>query len=267
MVEFLSPNTNKPLHLGHIRNGVLGVSIANILEHAGNVVVRANLINDRGVHICKSMLAWKRFAEGATPDSVREKGDHFVGRWYVRFAEELKKNSSLEQDVQEMLRLWEEGDFSVIQLWEMMNSWVEEGFDETCKRLGFLFDHVYYESHTYKLGKDIVGNGEESGVFEKESSGTLVFHLPQDRFGLNEDGTSKKVTILRADGTSVYMTQDIGTALQKMEDHQLDASVYVVGSEQEYHFSCLFAILEAMGYEWARNLLSSVLWHGVSSFR
>ncbi len=252
MVEYLSPNTNKPLHLGHLRNGTLGMAVANILEAGENKVIKANLINDRGVHICKSMLAWKLFGEGETPETTGLKGDHFVGKYYVKFAEEAEKNPELEEQAQGMLQKWEEGDKEVRKLWEMMNKWVFDGFNSSFEAFGFDFDVIYRESETYKLGKDIVKNGLEKGIFKKEKNGAVVFVLP-DSFGLDEDGNNKKITVLRKDGTSVYITQDLGTAVLKAEEYNLDQSIYVVGSEQEYYFKSLFEILKALGYPWAKN--------------
>lgn len=253
MVEYLSPNTNKPLHLGHIRNGALGMSVSNLLEATGHTVVKANLVNDRGVHICKSMLAWQKWANGATPKSEGIKGDHFVGQWYVRYAQESEKNPNLEEEVPEMLRKWEAMDPKIIELWNMMNDWVYDGFAETYQKLGLDFDVFYYESDTYKLGKDIIAEGLEKKVFYRDDIGSLVFDLPEAEFGRDKDGNLKKVTVLRPDGTSVYMTQDLGTALLKVTEHKLDRSIYVVGSEQNYHFQCLFKILESLGYPWAKG--------------
>jgi len=254
MVEYLSPNTNKPLHLGHTRNGSLGMSIANLLSASGYTVIKANLVNDRGVHICKSMLAWQKWGNGSTPESEKMKGDHFVGKWYVRFAEEAEKDVHLEEEVQEMLQKWEAGDPETIKLWKIMNQWVYDGFAETYKKLGLEFDVFFYESNTYKLGKDIIAGGLEKGVFYKDSRGAVVFDLPAEEFGLNKDGSAKKFTVLRADGTSVYMTQDIGTALLKVTKYKLNSSIYVVGSEQSHHFRCLFKILKSLGYNWAERL-------------
>jgi len=253
MVEYLSPNTNKPLHLGHMRNGVLGMAIANLLKWQGHDVVTANLVNDRGVHICKSMIAWQWFAKGATPQSTGMKGDHFVGDYYVKFARVAKEDPSIEEEAQALLKRWEDGDESVLELWRTMNEWVYAGFAKTYETLGLLFDVFLYESETYHLGKDIIDSGLDRGIFIKDDSGAVIFELPEEVFGLNKDGSSKRVTVLRKDGTSVYMTQDIGTALKKADEYDLDASIYVVGSEQEYHFKCLFAILQALGYKWADN--------------
>ncbi len=253
MVEYLSPNTNKPLHLGHIRNGVLGMAVSKLLETTGHTVIKANLVNDRGVHICKSMLAWLKWADGATPESTGTKGDHFVGDWYVRYAQEENKHPDLEQGIQEMLRKWESGDTETLKLWETMNNWVYDGFGETYQRLGLEFDVFYYESDTYQLGKNIIQMGLEKGVFVKAEDGAIVADLPIDAFGAEKDGSPKKVTALRADGTSVYITQDLGTAQMKFEQHQLDRSIYVVGSEQNYHFQYLFKLLDMLDFEWARG--------------
>jgi len=253
MVEYLAPNTNKPLHLGHLRNGSLGMSVAHMLEATGHRVIKANLVNDRGVHICKSMLAWQRWGNGKTPESEGVKGDHFVGDFYVRYSREAEKDPQLESEVQQMLQQWEAGDPRTVSLWKMMNGWVYEGFAETYRRFGLEFDAFYYESETYKLGKDIIQRGIESKVFTVDEHGNTVFVLPAEIFGRDKNAGPKKVTVLRPDGTSLYITQDIGTAVLKINDHNLDYSIYVVGSEQEYHFKCLFAILEALGYEWARN--------------
>ncbi len=258
MVEYLSPNTNKPLHLGHLRNGALGMAISNILEAAGHHVVKANLVNNRGVHICKSMLAWQRWGNGATPESENVKGDHFVGKWYVRYAMEAEKDPSLESQVQEMLQKWESGDPETVALWEKMNQWVYDGFEETYEKFGLEFDAMYYESDTYKLGKDIIARGLDSDVFQKDAKdggqdGNVVFHMPEEKYGLEKGGNPKKVTVLRDDGTSLYMTQDLGTAVSKVTGHDLDRSIYVVGSEQVYHFQCLFEILKALEYAWAEG--------------
>lgn len=254
MIEYLSPNTNKPLHLGHLRNGALGMAVANILESTGNKVVKANLINDRGIHICKSMLAWKLFAKGETPESAGMKSDHFVGKYYVKFSQEVEKNPELNEQAQKMLQKWEESDKEVLKLWEMMNKWVIDGFNESFKTLGFEFDVIYKESDTYKLGKDIIEKGLEKEIFKTEKNGAITFTLP-DSFGLDEEGNNKKITVLRADGTSVYVTQDLGTSVLKAEEHDLDQSIYVVGSEQEYYFKSLFEILKALKYVWAKDNL------------
>ena len=251
MVEYLSPNTNKPLHLGHVRNGVLGSALANILEVVGHSVVRANLVNDRGVHICKSMVAWERFANGSTPESIKMKGDHFVGDWYVKFSQEEKTDPTLEVAATEMLRSWEAGDAKVLELWRMMNGWVYEGFAQTYQRYNFRFAKEYHESDLYLLGKDIIREGVERGVFVRNQDGAIVFRLDEETFGKNPDGSPKVATLLRKDGTSVYLTQDVGTAVRKVEDFSLDRSIYVVASEQQYHFQVLFAILKGLGYPWA----------------
>jgi arginyl-tRNA synthetase len=253
MVEYLAPNTNKPLHLGHLRNGALGMAVANMYQATGHWVVRANLVNDRGVHICKSMLAWQRWGNETTPASENEKGDHFVGKYYVRYAQEAEKDESLEDEIQQLLQKWEAGDPDTVALWKMMNSWVYDGFDQTYRRFGLKFDAYYYESDTYKLGKDIILQGLEKNVFSTDSNGNTVFFLPEEEFSRDKSGELKRVTVLRADDTSLYISQDIGTAILKITDHKLDYSIYVVGSEQEYHFKCLFAILKALGYEWAKN--------------
>ncbi len=253
MVEYLSPNTNKPLHLGHLRNGALGMSVARLFKTTGHWVVKANLINDRGVHICKSMLAWQRWGDGSTPQSEERKGDHFVGHWYVKFAQEADKNSSLEDGVQKMLQQWEAEDPETVKLWQTMNTWVYDGFSETYKNFGLEFDVFYYESDTYKLGKDVIKNGLETNVFYKDAHGNTVFQLPEKQFGLEKSGDPKKVTVLRPDDTSLYITQDIATSILKISEHKLNFSIYVVGSEQEYHFKCLFQILTALGYEWAKD--------------
>ncbi|MDD5750191.1 MAG: arginine--tRNA ligase, partial [Candidatus Pacebacteria bacterium] len=253
MVEYLSPNTNKPLHLGHLRNGALGMATANMLAAAGAKIIKANLVNDRGVHICKSMLAWQKWANGETPESAGEKGDHFVGRWYVKYAVEAEKDPSLEQEVQAMLKKWEQGDPEIIKLWEMMNNWVYEGFKATYERFGLRFDVFFYESQTYKLGKNIAQNGLNKAIFQKTDKGSIVVELPPDEFGMEQDGQLKKITLLREDGTSVYITQDLGTAVLKFQDYDLNQSIYVVGSEQNYHFRVLFKLLEMLGYAWAKN--------------
>jgi arginyl-tRNA synthetase len=251
MVEYLSPNTNKPLHLGHLRNASLGIAVSRLLAAGGHDIVKSILINDRGVHICKSMLAWERFAKGATPESEGVKGDHFVGKWYVRYAIESEKDPSLEQEIQEMLKRWEAGDPAVQALWKRMNRWVYEGFEETYRRFGMTFDVFYYESDTYKLGRDVIGEGLAKGVFEKDERGNTIYRLPEAQFGTEKGGAPKRVTVLRGDGTSLYITQDIGTAILKVTEQRLDASVYVVGSEQEHHFKSLFSILAALGFPWA----------------
>ena len=253
MVEYLAPNTNKPLHLGHLRNGALGMAVANMYQATGHWVVKANLVNDRGVHICKSMLAWQQWGNGSTPESEGIKGDHFVGKYYVRYAQEAEKDPNLDLEIQQMLQKWEAGESETIDLWKMMNGWVYDGFAETYRRFGLLFDVFYYESDTYKLGKDIIQEGLEKEAFTLDQNGNTVFFLPEEKFGRDKNGERKRVTVLRADETALYITQDIGTAILKITDHNLDYSIYVVGSEQEYHFQCLFAMLDALGYEWAKN--------------
>lgn len=256
MVEFSSPNTNKPLHFGHLRNNFLGDSVSRILAAAGNKVVKANLINDRGIHICKSMVAWKHFAQGETPLSSGKKGDHLVGDYYVRYNEVYKqqvkqlvadgmaetdaeKQAPILLEAQGMLRLWEAGDPETLDLWKTMNGWVYEGFTATYKRLGIDFDTMYYESNTYLLGKDIVLKGLEKGVlFQKEDGSVWI--------DLTADGLDQKL-LLRGDGTSVYITQDIGTAVLKYHEHHTDTSVYVIGDEQNYHMQVLKLILEKLG--------------------
>jgi len=263
MVEYSSPNTNKPLHLGHVRNNLLGFSVAQILAAAGFEVVKANLVNDRGIHICKSMLAWQLFGNGETPESTGMKGDHLVGKYYVIFdkeykkeieflksegqtEEEAKKNAPLIKQAQEMLLKWEADDENVINLWKTMNTWVYDGFGKTYKALGVDFDKFYYESNTYLLGKDIVEEGLEKGVFFQKEDGSVWIDLTPD--GLDEK------LVRRSDGTSVYMTQDLGTAQLKYDDFRMDESIYVVGNEQDYHFKVLFLILKKLGKSWAKGL-------------
>ncbi|MFA5777119.1 MAG: arginine--tRNA ligase [Parcubacteria group bacterium] len=254
MVEYLGPNTNKPLHLGHARNGSLGMALTNILKHAGYDTLRANIINDRGVHICKSMLAYQKWGENSTPESLQMKGDHFVGHWYVKYSQELANNPELENEIQEMLKEWEDENKEIIELWKKMNDWVYEGWKTTLLEMGFEFDVVNYESKTYKLGKDIINAGLQKGVFEKNENGAIIFNLSEKEFSLDKDGNAKKITLVRDDGTSVYITQDLGTAVSRIEKYALDKLIYVVGSEQVYHFQCLFKILESLGYKWAKNL-------------
>ncbi|MDD3771376.1 MAG: arginine--tRNA ligase [Weeksellaceae bacterium] len=264
MVEYASPNTNKPIHLGHIRNNLLGYSIATIFKAAGHKVQKIQIINDRGIHICKSMLAWQKFGKGETPESSGIKGDHLVGKYYVEFdkhyreeirflmekeqqtEEEAKKNAPLFIEAQEMLRDWEAGKPEIRQLWEMMNSWVYAGFEQTYKRLGVDFDHYQYESDTYILGKDLIQKGLDSGVFYKKEDGSVWIDLTNE--GLDEK------LVLRSDGTSVYMTQDLGTAVERFQTFNIDKLIYVVGNEQDYHFKVLFLILKKLGYEWADQL-------------
>jgi len=263
MVEYSSPNTNKPLHLGHVRNNLLGYSVTQILAAAGYEVIKTNLVNDRGIHICKSMLAWQKFGNGETPESTGMKGDHLVGKYYVIFdkeykkqidelklqgqtEEEAKKNAPLIKEAQEMLLKWEAGDDKVIDLWQTMNSWVYAGFEATYHKMGVAFDKYYYESNTYLLGKDIVEEGLEKGVFFKKEDGSVWIDL-------TDEGLDQKL-VLRADGTSVYITQDMGTAQLKYDDYQMDESIYVVGNEQDYHFKVLFLILQKLGKSWAKGL-------------
>ncbi|MDR2912649.1 MAG: arginine--tRNA ligase [Alistipes sp.] len=261
MVEYSSPNTNKPLHLGHIRNNLLGWSVAEILRECGDTVLKGNLVNDRGIHICKSMLAWQMFGGGETPESTGMKGDHLVGKYYVEFdkrykaeqrelmaqgvtEEEAKKSAPMILAAQEMLRKWEARDPEVYALWERMNGWVYDGFERTYRRLGVDFDRMYYESQTYLLGKSLVEEGLARGVFYRRDDGSVWCDLTAD--GLDEK------LLLRADGTSVYMTQDLGTAYRRFEDERLDALIYVVGNEQNYHFQVLKLLLAKLGYgEWA----------------
>ena len=263
MVEYSSPNTNKPLHLGHIRNNLLGYSVAEILKAAGNTVYKTQIINDRGIHICKSMLAWQKFGEGETPDSTGLKGDKLVGNYYVKFdkeyktqiselqkqgvsEEQAKKEAPLILEAQKMLQLWEAGDEEVVALWEKMNQWVYDGFEQTYAALGVDFDKNYYESNTYLLGKEVVNDGLEKGVFYRKQDGSVWIDL-------TEEGLDEKI-VLRADGTAVYMTQDIGTAIQRVEDYAINGMVYTVGNEQDYHFKVLFLILKKLGFEWANHL-------------
>lgn len=253
MVEFLSPNTNKPLHLGHLRNLFLGESVCSILEKAGHDVARVNLVNDRGIHICKSMLAYQKHGKNNTPESTSIKGDHFVGGFYVKYNEMENKNPDVIEEVEELLLKWEAGDDETLTLWKKMDEWVMQGFEETWTRFGISYDKIYRESETYMLGKDLVEHGLEMGVFEKAEGGEIICRLPEERFKLDADSNEKCVTVLRADGTSVYMTQDIGTAYLKQEDFNLDQSVYVVANEQDFHFEVLFYILEQLGFEWARG--------------
>ena len=264
MVEYSSPNTNKPLHLGHIRNNLLGYSVAEIIAATGKKVYKTQIINDRGIHICKSMLAWELYGNGETPMSSSIKGDKLVGNYYVKFdqeykkeiaslvangtsEEEAKKNAPILLEAQNMLRKWELGDKNTIDLWKRMNQWVYDGFDKTYKELGVNFDLNYYESNTYLLGKNIVVDGLEKGVFFKKEDGSVWIDL-------TEDGLDEKI-VLRADGTAVYMTQDIGTAIQRFKEFpDLDSLVYTVGNEQNYHFKVLILILKKLGYIWAQHL-------------
>ncbi|EKY21699.1 arginine--tRNA ligase [Capnocytophaga sp. oral taxon 326] len=264
LVEYSSPNTNKPLHLGHIRNNLLGYSVAEILKAAGHKVYKTQIINDRGIHICKSMVAWQRFGNGETPENTGLKGDKLVGNYYVAFdkaykeeiqeliaqgksKEEAEKQAPIFVAAQEMLRQWEAGDPEVMKLWKQMNGWVYDGFAVTYKNLGVDFDSYYYESNTYLLGKDIVEQGLQKGVFFKKEDGSVWCDLTAD--GLDEK------LVLRADGTSVYITQDMGTAIQRVKDYpDVKGMVYTVGNEQDYHFKVLFLILKKLGYDWASHL-------------
>ncbi len=263
MIEYSSPNTNKPLHLGHIRNNLLGYSVAQILKANGHNVIKVNLVNDRGIHICKSMLAWQLYGEGETPASSGMKGDHLVGKYYVEFdkhykaevkelvaggmsEDEAKKKAPIMLAAQEMLRKWEAKDEQVYKLWQTMNGWVYEGFDVTYKALGVDFDKVYYESQTYLLGKSLVQEGLDKGVFFRKEDNSVWIDL-------ESDGLDQKL-LLRGDGTSVYMTQDLGTALSRFEENKLDDMIYVVGNEQNYHFQVLKLVLKKLGYEWSDNI-------------
>lgn len=246
MIEFSCPNTNKPLHLGHMRNDSLGESVSAILKANGADVKKVNLINNRGVHICKSMLAYKKFGNGETPESSGIKGDHLVGKYYVEFAKWEKEDPTAVEQAKEMLVKWEEGDKETIDLWNKMNGWTLDGLAQTYEKTGVHFDKYYYESETYKLGKDKVLKGLEDGVFYKEEDGSVWIDL-------EEIGLDKKV-LLRSDGTSLYMTQDIGTAISRHDDWPFESLIYVVASEQQYHFKVLFYILEKLGYSWAKDL-------------
>ena len=263
MIEYSSPNTNKPLHLGHIRNNLLGYSVATILKANGHNVIKVNLVNDRGIHICKSMLAWQLYGGGETPASSGMKGDHLVGKYYVEFdkhykaeikelvaqglsEDEAKKKAPIMLAAQEMLRKWEAKDEEVYSLWQTMNGWVYEGFDVTYKALGVDFDKVYYESETYLLGKSLVEEGLQKGVFFRKEDNSVWIDL-------EADGLDQKL-LLRGDGTSVYMTQDLGTALSRFEENKLDDMIYVVGNEQNYHFQVLKLVLKKLGYEWSDNI-------------
>ena len=264
MVEYSSPNTNKPLHLGHIRNNLLGYSVSEIIKASGKQVYKTQIINDRGIHICKSMLAWKRFGNNETPNSTGLKGDKLVGNYYVKFdkeykkeiadliatgktEDEAKKEAPILIEAQEMLRKWESGDEETVALWKKMNGWVYDGFDITYKNLGVNFDQLYYESDTYLLGKDVVAQGLEKGVFYKKEDGSVWCDL-------TDEGLDEKI-VLRSDGTAVYMTQDIGTAIQRVKDFpNVGGMVYTVGNEQDYHFQVLFLILKKLGFDWAKQL-------------
>src|SRR5690606_29802582 len=264
MVEYSSPNTNKPLHLGHVRNNLLGYSVAEIIKASGRKVYKTQIINDRGIHICKSMLAWKRFGNEETPESTGLKGDKLVGKYYVEFdkdykkeiesliaqgktEDDAKKQAPILLEAQEMLQKWEAGDEETVALWMMMNQWVYDGFEVTYKNLGVDFDSYYYESDTYLLGKEFVAEGLKSGVFFKKDDGSVWCDL-------TSDGLDEKI-VLRSDGTAVYMTQDIGTAIQRIKDYpDVGGLVYTVGNEQDYHFKVLFLILKKLGFDWAKNL-------------
>ncbi|MDO9339954.1 MAG: arginine--tRNA ligase [Bacteroidales bacterium] len=264
LVEYSSPNTNKPLHLGHIRNNLLGYSLYRILSACGHKVVKTNIVNDRGIHICKSMLAWQKFGNGETPQSSGMKGDHLVGKYYVLFEKEYRiqieklmiegideteaKNSApLMRETREMLLKWEAGDNEIFDFWKMMNSWVYAGFDETYKKLGVDFDKIYYESDTYKIGKEIVLSALKENILYRNDDGSIWADLSQD-------GLDQKL-LLRSDGTAVYMTQDIGTAVNRFNEYKFDKNIYVVGNEQNYHFQVLKALLKRMGYKWADGLI------------
>ena len=264
MVEYSSPNTNKPLHLGHVRNNLLGYSVAEIIKAAGKKVYKTQIINDRGIHICKSMLAWQKFGKGETPESSGLKGDKLVGNYYVKFdqeykkeilaliaqgktEEEAKKEAPLLLEAQQMLRNWESGNKEIVTLWKKMNQWVYDGFNTTYNTMGVDFDSLYYESDTYLLGKDVVAQGLEKGVFYKKDDGSVWCDL-------TDDGLDEKI-VLRSDGTAVYMTQDIGTAIQRVKDNSdVGGMVYTVGNEQDYHFQVLFLILKKLGFNWAKSL-------------
>jgi arginyl-tRNA synthetase len=246
MLEFSCPNTNKPLHLGHLRNDAIGESLANVLAGAGAVVRKVNLINDRGVHICKSMLAYQLFGGSSTPESEKAKGDHFVGDYYVKYAQYAKDHPEAEEQVRVLLRKWEEGDDEVVALWRRMNGWVVSGIEESYKRTGISFDKVYFESDVYKLGRSEILAGVERGTFQKDPDGSVWVDLT-DRGGDRE-------VLLRSDGTSLYITQDIGVAIQRSKDWPFDRLIYVVGSEQRHHFQVLFKVLDILGYRWAGSL-------------
>ncbi|MBO4671122.1 MAG: arginine--tRNA ligase [Bacteroidales bacterium] len=246
MVEFSSPNTNKPLHLGHIRNNLLGASVSDLLKAAGDEVIKATLVNDRGVHICKSMYAWEKLFNGATPESTGIKGDHLVGDCYVAYAKLEKEHPEVIDDVHKMLVQWEEGDPQVRKLWEMMNGWVFDGFEQTYKALGITFDRTYYEHDTYLLGKELVQKGLDMGVLVRDPDGSVWCDL-------TSEGLDRKL-LLRSDGTSVYMTQDLGTAERRFAEYDLDSHVYVVGDEQNYHFQVLKLVLKKLGFDWADQI-------------
>ena len=246
MVEFSSPNTNKPLHLGHIRNNLLGDSVSRLFKAAGDEVIKATLVNDRGVHICKSMYAWEKLFNGATPESTGIKGDHLVGDCYVAYAKLEKEHPEVIDDVHKMLVQWEEGDPQVRALWKMMNGWVFDGFEQTYKALGITFDRTYYEHDTYLLGKELVQKGLDMGVLVRDPDGSVWCDL-------TADGLDRKL-LLRSDGTSVYMTQDLGTAERRFAEYELDSHVYVVGNEQDYHFKALKLVLKKLGFDWADQI-------------
>ena len=264
MVEYSSPNTNKPLHLGHVRNNLLGYSLSRILAACGNRVIKTNIVNDRGIHICKSMIAWQKWGDGATPESTGKKGDHLIGDFYVLFSkkhkeevdalvatgmseDEAKEKSPLMVETREMLRKWENKDPEVRALWEKMNSWVYEGFDQTYRRMGVDFDKIYYESQTYLEGKSKVLEGLEKGLMYRKDDGSVWADL-------TAEGLDHKL-LLRADGTSVYMTQDIGTAKLRFQDYPIDKMIYVVGNEQNYHFQVLSLLLDRLGFKWGKDLV------------
>jgi arginyl-tRNA synthetase len=265
LVEYSSPNTNKPLHLGHIRNNLLGFSLYRILSSCGHNVIKTNIVNDRGIHICKSMLAWQKYGQGETPESSGIKGDHLVGKYYVRFEKEYKQQTDLlisqggmdEEtarssaplmiEAREMLLKWEAGDKQIVELWQMMNSWVYKGFDETYQKLGVDFDRIYYESETYKDGKEIVLKALNDNILYQNGDGSIWADLVAD-------GLDQKL-LLRSDGTAVYMTQDLGTAVRRHKEYSFNKTLYVVGNEQNYHFQVLKALLKKMGYNWAEGLI------------
>ncbi len=263
LVEYSSPNTNKPLHLGHIRNNLIGHSISNLLETTGHPVVKTNIVNDRGIHICKSMLAWEKWGDGETPETSGKKGDHLVGEYYVRFDLEYKqevaelmeqgmgedkalKNASLLKEAQDMLLKWEKGDPGVLRLWKTMNSWVYDGFDKTYKKLGVEFDKIYYESETFRPGKELVHDALQKGILFRKEDGSVWADL-------SDEGLDEKL-LIRSDGTAVYMTQDLGTAVERFNDYNFSKHIYVVGNEQNYHFQVLKVILKKLGYDWADSL-------------
>ncbi|MCI7670311.1 MAG: arginine--tRNA ligase [Bacteroidales bacterium] len=264
MIEYSSPNTNKPLHLGHVRNNLLGFSLAKIMEANGNKVVKTNIVNDRGIHICKSMLAWLKWGNGITPEKAGKKGDHLIGDFYVAFdkhykeelqqlmdsgmtKEEAEANSALMKEARTMLKKWEDGDEEVRSLWRTMNEWVYAGFDETYARMGVSFDKIYYESNTYLEGKEKVLEGLEKGIFYRKDDNSVWADL-------TADGLDQKL-LLRTDGTSVYMTQDIGTAKLRFQDYPIDQMIYVVGNEQNYHFQALSLLLDKLGFSWGKDLI------------